>query len=204
MRILTIYAHPNPKSFCHAIAEQFTKGLLQAGHTSELVDLYAIRFNPVYGMKDFAYFTDDSVPLDVLESMHLKERVLALSGGPIRRFMARRWLRQKSVSDIAKLIRKHKPKDVVEQQEKVARADGLAFIAPVYWMGLPAVLKGWIERVFSYGFAYSLTAEGWRGDLRGRVPLLRHKKALIISTTFFGEADYRQGLADAIRKTIDE
>lgn len=204
MRVLTICAHPNPKSFCHAIVEQFTKGLLEAGHSSEVVDLYAIRFNPVYGMKDFAYFTDDSVPLDVLESMNLKERVLALSGGPIRRFVARRWLRQKSVLDIAKLIGKHKPKDVLEQQEKVARADALTFIAPIYWMGFPAILKGWIERVFTYGFAYSLTPEGWNGDLQGRVPLLTHKRVLIISTTFFNEADYRQGFADAIRKTTDD
>jgi NAD(P)H-dependent FMN reductase len=43
MRVLTVYAHPNPKSFCHAILEQFTKGLAEAGHTSEVVDLYAIR-----------------------------------------------------------------------------------------------------------------------------------------------------------------
>lgn len=204
MKVLTICAHPNPKSFCHAILEHFTKGLLEAGHISEVVDLYAIRFNPVYRMKDFAYFTDDSVPLDVLESMNLKERVLALSGGPIRRFLAKRWLREKSVSDIAKIIGKHKPKDVLEQQEKVARAEGLAFIAPIYWMGFPAILKGWIERVFNYGFAYSLTPEGWKGDLRGRVPLLTHKKTLIISTTFFNEADYKQGFADAIRKTTDE
>lgn len=204
MRVLTICAHPNPKSFCHAILEQFTKGLLEAGHKSEVVDLYAIRFNPVYSMKDFAFFADESVPLDVLESMNLKARVIALSGGPIRRFMAKRWLRHKSISEIARLIGNHKPRDVLEQQEKVVRAEGLAFIAPIYWMGFPAILKGWIDRIFNYGFAYSLTPEGWKGDLEGRVPLLTHKKALIVSTTFFHEADYRQGYADAIRKTTDE
>ena len=86
MRVLTICAHPNRRSFCHAILEQFTNGLLEAGHTSEVVDLYAIRFNPVFGMKDFAYFADDSVPLDVLESMNLKERVIASSGGQLGSF----------------------------------------------------------------------------------------------------------------------
>lgn len=199
-----MYAHPNPKSFCHAILDEFSKGLLEAGHVADVVDLYAIRFNPVFAMQDFAYFADDSVPLEVLEGMKLKERVLTLSGGPIRKFMAKRWLRGKSVSDVVKLIAKHKPADVLEQQEKVARADGLVFIAPVFWMGFPAILKGWIERVFNYGFAYSLTAEGWRGDLQGRVPLLKQNKALIISTTFFKEADYQQGFSDAIRTTIDE
>lgn len=204
MRVLTICAHPNRRSFCHAILEQFTKGLLEAGHTSDVVDLYAIRFNPVFGMKDFAYFADDSVPLDVLESMNLKERVIASSGGPIRKFLVKRWLRDKSTRDVAKLVGKHKPRDVLEQQAKVRRAEGLAFIAPIYWMGFPAVLKGWVERVFNYGFAYSLTADGWRGDLSGRVPHLTQKKVLIISTTFFSELHYKQGLEDAIRKTTDE
>ena len=27
MRVLTVYAHPNPASFCHAILERFTEGL---------------------------------------------------------------------------------------------------------------------------------------------------------------------------------
>ena len=32
MRVLTVYAHPSPKSFCHAILQQFTIGLEDAGH----------------------------------------------------------------------------------------------------------------------------------------------------------------------------
>ncbi len=47
MRVLTVYANPSPKSFCHAILEQFTRGLAEAGHTNEVVDLYAMKFNPV-------------------------------------------------------------------------------------------------------------------------------------------------------------
>jgi NAD(P)H dehydrogenase (quinone) len=46
MNILTVYAHSNLKSFCHAILQQFTKGLEDAGHTSDMVNLYAIRFDP--------------------------------------------------------------------------------------------------------------------------------------------------------------
>ena len=44
MKILTIYANPSPKSFCHAILEQFSQGLADAGHSNEVVDLYAMRF----------------------------------------------------------------------------------------------------------------------------------------------------------------
>ena len=39
----------------------------------------------------------------------------------------------------------------------------MAFIAPVYWLGFPAILKGWFERVFSYGNAFALDRIGWDG-----------------------------------------
>lgn len=97
------------------------------------------------------------------------------------------------------------PADVVAQQEKVAWADVLVFIAPVWWMHFPAILKGWVERVFTYNFAYRMTDEGWKGDVKDRVGLLKHKKALIITTTFFSEANYKQtGLQDAMGKIVDE
>ena len=38
------------------------------------------------------------------------------------------------------MMAKQRPKDVLAQQEKVAAADGLAFIAPIFWMNLPAIL----------------------------------------------------------------
>jgi putative NADPH-quinone reductase len=37
-------------------------------------------------------------------------------------------------------------------------------------MGLPAILKGWLERVFAYGFAYTLSAEGWQANSAGACP----------------------------------
>ena len=73
----------------------------------------------------------------------------------------------------------------------VKNAQGLAFIAPTFWLHFPAILKGWFERVFSYGDAYALTPVGWNGEAKGRVPLLHHEKALVISTTLFKEADYK-------------
>lgn len=203
MRVLTVYAHPNPKSFCHAILEQFTKGLEDGGHTSEVIDLYEIGFDPVFNMNDYAFFADETVPDHVLEGMNLKQQVLQLSGGPLRRFLAKRWMQNKTLSDVVRLIRRNRPKDVREQQEQVSRAQGLAFIAPVFWMHFPAILKGWIERVFTYGFAYSLTPEGWQGDVTGRVPLLKHEKALIINTTFFSEDAYEAALGEAMAHVVD-
>ena len=106
----------------------------------------------------------------------------------------------------ARADRKQQPKDVLAQQEKVAAADGLAFIAPIFWMNFPAILRGWIERVFTYGFVYTMTRDAWlQGDLSGRQPLLQHKKALIMTPTFFRESDYRDsGCGAAIERLVDD
>ena len=46
MKVLTVFAHPASKSFCHAVLDRFDAGLRDAGHTNEIVDLYAIGFDP--------------------------------------------------------------------------------------------------------------------------------------------------------------
>jgi NAD(P)H dehydrogenase (quinone) len=205
MRVLTVYAHHNPTSFCHAIREQFCAGLRDAGHPNELVDLHAIGFDPVLREHDEPNWIDDSIPDDVLEHMHVRERMLERGGNPLKRYMLRRWIGSSDARDIVRRVRGlGGPRDVAEQQAKVARAEALAFIAPVYFVGFPAILKGWIERVFTLGFAFGLKPEGWRGDIRGRVPLLTHKKALIISTTIFDQAAYDAGLGAAMRTLVDD
>jgi NAD(P)H dehydrogenase (quinone) len=204
MNVLTVYAHPSPQSFCHAILQQFTKGLKDAGHTCEVVDLYAIRFDPVFRKWDFASYVHQNMPLEILDQMNLKKHVLDSAGGPLQRLIASLWLRNKDSQAIAKFIHAHRPKDVVAQWEKVKNAQGLAFIAPVFWCHFPAILKGWFERVFAYGDAYALTSEGWRGEVKGRVPLLHHEKALVISTTLFSEEDYQAGLAAPMKWIIDD
>jgi NAD(P)H dehydrogenase (quinone) len=96
MKILTVYAHPNPKSFCKAVLQQFSEGLKAAGHSNEVVDLYAIGFDPVFREADFASYVNESIPKDVLEKMNLKKYVLDSMKGPFRRFLASRWLGNKS------------------------------------------------------------------------------------------------------------
>lgn len=44
--------------------------------------------------------------------------------------------------------------DVVREQQRIDRADALVLVYPVYWWSFPALLKGWIDRVFSNGWAY--------------------------------------------------
>jgi NAD(P)H dehydrogenase (quinone) len=49
-----------------------------------------------------------------------------------------------------------------------------------------------------------LTPAGWRGDIKGRIPLFKHEKALLISTTLFDEESYQAGLGEALTKLIDD
>lgn len=62
--------------------------------------------------------------------------------------------------------------DIEKYQSLIADATHLIFIYPIWWFGQPAILKGWIDRVFSPGFAY-------RNDEDGFHPLLIDKKASV-------------------------
>lgn len=45
--------------------------------------------------------------------------------------------------------------DIKTEQDHLLWADRIIVVYPVWWAGLPALLKGYIDRVFSVGFAYS-------------------------------------------------
>jgi NAD(P)H dehydrogenase (quinone) len=205
MKVLIIYAHPNPMSFTHAILDNFVRGLSEAGHQYEIIDLYKIKFNPVFQDMDSAFFVDEDMPKDLFQQMDMRKMIIELAGGPIKRFVAKWYIKNKSDAELIKLINSQKPKDVLIQQKKVADADVLVIITQVFWMHFPAIVKGWMERVLTYGFAYKLNENGWKGDPDGRVPLLKIKKAIIMHPTFFNEQAYRErGFKAAMEKTIDD
>lgn len=54
--------------------------------------------------------------------------------------------------------------DLAQEMAKLARADLVIFQFPLWWMGMPAIMKGWIDRVFALDFAYG----GGRWFDRGR------------------------------------
>jgi len=192
-------------SFTHAILENFVRGLGEAGHQYEIVDLYKIKFNPVFQDMDSAFFVDEDMPKDLFQQMDMRKMIIELAGGPIKKFIAKLYIRNKTDDDLIKLINSQKPKDVLIQQKKVSEADVLVIITQVFWMHFPALVKGWMERVLTYGFAYKLNEKGWRGDPDGRIPLLKIKKAVIMHPTFFNEEVYREkGFKTAMEKTIDE
>ncbi len=207
MRVLTVYAHPHPKSFCHAALEEFTRGLAEAGHTTDVLDLYALKFDPVFTLADLATWLHPDMPadvLDVLERWNPRQAVLAGTTSPLRRFLARRAMRGKDNRAIAQMIREHGSKYAAEHWQHVAAADAMAFIAPVFWLGFPAILKGWFERVFSYGNAFALDRDGWNGEVRGRIGLLHHEKAVVITPTLFSKEDYEADWQEPMTRIIDD
>ena len=44
--------------------------------------------------------------------------------------------------------------DVLAEQQKINSSDAVVFIYPVFWTDVPAKLKGWFDRVWTFGFAY--------------------------------------------------
>jgi NAD(P)H dehydrogenase (quinone) len=205
MHVLTLFAHPRSRSFCHAVLERFDAGLRDAGHTNEIVDLYAIGFDPILRPRDTPSWLTETIPDDILDRMRLREAMLDSAGGPLKRLALKRRIGDRGARAIIRLLReRYQAKDVLVQQHKVARAEALAFVAPVHFLGFPAILKGWLDRVWTPGFAYDLTAEAWRGDINGRRPKLAHQKALIMQTTIFDERAYDAGLREAMRVVIDE
>lgn len=73
--------------------------------------------------------------------------------------------------------------DIVKEQEHLKWCDLLILQFPLWWFSMPAIMKGWIDRVFTPGFAYSRTGFYNQGGLQG-------KKALILLTTGSSQVQY--------------
>lgn len=62
--------------------------------------------------------------------------------------------------------------DIVAEQDKLRAADLVIFQYPMWWFGFPAILKGWVDRVLSYKFAYGV-GEWWdKGPFRDKRAML--------------------------------
>ncbi|MFJ9123248.1 NAD(P)H-dependent oxidoreductase [Streptomyces sp. NPDC102340] len=60
------------------------------------------------------------------------------------------------------------PPDVAREHRRLDRAADLVLVFPVYWWSMPALLKGWIDRVFVNGWAFEFSADsGLRPRLQG-------------------------------------
>lgn len=84
--------------------------------------------------------------------------------------------------------------DILAEQDKLARADLVIFQFPLWWYAPPAILKGWIDRVLSNGFAYADGKYFNDGLLKGKLAMLSTTtggtlEELDADSTFTGSVD---------------
>jgi len=132
MEISVILAHPDRRSFNHAIAHAACRVLERGGHTVYFHDLYEEGFNPLLTVPE----------LDT---------------------------------------KAQPPPAIAVYCEELRRADGLVIVHPNWWGQPPAMMKGWIDRVFRPGVAYKFQ----EGDQGEGIPigLLRAQTAIVFNTS---------------------
>ena len=119
-KILVILGHPQSESLCGALSRQYIEGARSAGHDVHLLDLGALKFDPI----------------------------LRQGYGEVQTFEP----------------------DLEQAQREILWAEHLVFVYPTWWGGLPALLKGFIDRCFLPGFAFKYHENDpfWDRLLKGR------------------------------------
>lgn len=110
MRVLVVYAHPVPTSFCAAVHATAVEALRRAGHELRDLDLYAEGFAPVLSRAERERYMDTGRNEEGIE----------------------------------------------EQLAHLRWAEALIFIYPTWWYSLPAILKGWFDRVWVPGATFGI------------------------------------------------
>lgn len=87
------------------------------------------------------------------------------------------------------------PKDVEIEQSYITNSDIVIFVFPIWWNSFPAMIKGYIDRVLSRGFAYDL-------DEKAKiVGLLKGKKVMVFNSLGGKE---RPNYNEAFRLLLDK
>lgn len=163
MNILLLTAHPEPQSLNGAISRFIADRLQGQGHAVQLSDLYAMQWKASLDRDDFR--AADALDADGRFNPSTASG-LALQNGT-------------------------QPEDIAAEQAKLQWADAVIVLFPLWWYSMPALMKGWFDRVYAYGFAYGV---GEHSDHRwgerfgeGR---LAGKRAMLVVTTGGWDSHY--------------
>uniref|UniRef100_A0A8C5KNW3 Ribosyldihydronicotinamide dehydrogenase [quinone] n=1 Tax=Jaculus jaculus TaxID=51337 RepID=A0A8C5KNW3_JACJA len=141
-KVLIVYAHQEPKSFNAALKEVAVDELSKQGCTVTVSDLYAMNFEPRATRNDITG---------------------ALSNPEVFNYGVESYEAHK---------RRELAKDILEEQKKVQEADLVIFQFPLYWFSVPAIMKGWMDRVLCQGFAFDIPGFYDSGFLKDKLALL--------------------------------
>jgi NAD(P)H dehydrogenase (quinone) len=93
--------------------------------------------------------------------------------------------------------------DLVAAQESIAWAEHIVFVYPIWWGSIPAILKGFFDRIFLPGFAFKFRKEALMVD-----GLLKHRTAHLIATMdtppWYYRLVYRMPGHNQMKRTILE
>ncbi|HEY7611135.1 MAG TPA: NAD(P)H-dependent oxidoreductase [Alphaproteobacteria bacterium] len=90
-----------------------------------------------------------------------------------------------SALDMAALARGGRPRDIRAELDALRAADAITLVSPLWWSDVPAMLKGYVDRVFFAGFSDTAKGKGGRPGLAG-------KKGVIITTAQARRADLKR------------
>jgi len=155
MNVFIINAHAEPQSFNGAMFRTAEETMSAAGHSVQVSDLYAMKFDPVSDRRNFTTVKNAEYFKQQIEEMHATE-----AGG----FAA----------------------DIEAELRKAESCDLMIWQFPLWWFGLPAILKGWVDRVFAMGRTYG-------GDHFYENGVFKGKRALLSVTTGGPAEAYRPG-----------
>ncbi|RWM20831.1 MAG: NAD(P)H-dependent oxidoreductase [Mesorhizobium sp.] len=160
MKVLLVFAHPEPRSLNGALRDVAVRELEAQGHEVRVSDLYADGWKSEVDRADFPSWPPEA-------------RFL-LAGASKKAFATN------TLTD-----------DVKAEIDKLLWADTLILQFPLWWYAMPAILKGWVDRVYAYGFAYGVGEHSDRrwGDRFGE-GTLAGKRAMLIVTTGGWEEHY--------------
>ncbi|XP_068090711.1 ribosyldihydronicotinamide dehydrogenase [quinone] [Hyperolius riggenbachi] len=140
--VLIVYAHQEPKSMNGSLKNIAVDVFSKQGCNVTVSDLYTMKFNAAATRSDIT--GDLCNPQHFSYSIETKE---AFKKGCLS-------------------------EDILEEQRKVHEADLIIFQFPLYWFSFPAIMKGWIDRVFVQGFAFDFPGCYDTGLLKGKIALL--------------------------------
>lgn len=160
MKVLLVFAHPEPRSLNGALCDVAIRELEAQGHEVRVSDLYADGWKAEVDRADFPAWPPEA---------------RFLPAGASKKAFATNTLTD----------------DVKAEIDKLLWADTLILQFPLWWYAMPAILKGWVDRVYAYGFAYGVgehSDKRW-GDRFGE-GTLAGKRAMLIVTTGGWEEHY--------------
>jgi NAD(P)H dehydrogenase (quinone) len=152
VKILIVFAHPEPKSFNGALFQRAIDTFKEFGHDVQYSDLYAIGFDPVSNRHNFTSIKDPH---------HFKQQIEEMYATEVEGFIP----------------------ELEAELQKLEWCDLMIWQFPLWWFSVPAILKGWVDRVFAMGRVYGSGHIYETGRFRG-------KKAMLSLTVGGAKEDY--------------